>query len=82
MAQVKLAEHQGVDEEGTTTKRYGPKGVCQILMKTLSKEALLSLPCTCLQSQKEYDLLVFFSGNNPADFTLNCCRKAACEGYL
>lgn len=25
MAQVKLAEHQGVDAEGTATKRYGPK---------------------------------------------------------
>lgn len=60
MAQVKLAEHQGVDEEGTATKRYGPKGVCEILMKTLSKEAFLSLPCTCMQSQKEYDILFIF----------------------
>lgn len=60
MAQVKLAQHQGVDEEGTTTKRYSPKGVCEILMNTLSKEAFLSLPRTCLQSQKEYDVLFIF----------------------
>lgn len=68
MAQVKLAGHEGVDEEGTTTKRYGPKGVCEILMKTLSKEAFLSLPCICLQSQKECVILFIFSGNTPANF--------------
>lgn len=48
MAQVKLAEHQGVDAEGTVTKRYGPKEACEIVMKTFSKKALLSLPHTCL----------------------------------
>lgn len=37
MAQVKLAEHQGAEEEGTATKRYGPKGVCETLTKTLFK---------------------------------------------
>lgn len=60
MAQVKLEKHQGVDEEGITTKRYGPKGVREILMQTLSKEAFLSLPCTCLQLQKDYDVLFIF----------------------
>lgn len=48
MAQVKLAEHQGVDAEGTATKRYGPKGACEIVLETLSKEAFLNLPCACL----------------------------------
>lgn len=40
MAQVKLAEHQGAEEEGTATKRYGPKGVCEMLAKTLFKGSL------------------------------------------
>lgn len=48
MAQVELAEHQGVDAEGTATKRYGPKEASETVMKTLSKEAFLSLPSTCL----------------------------------
>lgn len=48
MAREKLAEHQGVDAGGTATKRYGPKEAWEIVMKTLSKEAFLSLPCTCL----------------------------------
>lgn len=47
MAWVKLVEHQGVDAEGTATRRYGPKDACEIVMKTLSKEAFLNFPCTC-----------------------------------
>lgn len=60
MAQVKLADHQGAEEECTATKRYGPKGVCETLMETLSKEDFLSLLCLCLQSQKAYDVLLVF----------------------
>lgn len=48
MAQVKLAEHQGVDAEGIATKRYGPKEACEIVMKTFSKKAFLSLLHICL----------------------------------
>lgn len=60
MAQVKLAEHQGADEEGTATERYGPKGGCETLLKTLSREALLSLPHTCLKPYEDDDILFLF----------------------
>lgn len=75
MAQVKLEKHQGVDEEGTTTKRYGPEGVHEVLMQTLSKEAFLSLPCTCLQLQKEYDILCLISWKYPSRFYFKFAGK-------
>lgn len=68
MAQVKLAEHQGVDAEGTATKRYGPKEACEIVMKTLSTEAFLNLPCCLSVITKIIWCFGNFSVNISADF--------------
>lgn len=81
MAQVELAEHQGVDAEGTATERYGPKEASAIVMKTLPNEAFLSLPCTCLQSQKSYVLLIFLEISQQILFEIYC-RKEVCQGDL